>query len=76
MVFTIIRCVQDVTRERLLPRKDCDWESVELIDFVRRDEFVDSRRFGALLVESQAMRITVDGKSRISTYRACNIRMS
>lgn len=70
MVATTVCLTQNVRRERPLPTESCDWESVEVMGYVCWDGFLDSRRFGALLVEDQAMRITVDEKSRTSAYVA------
>lgn len=47
----------------------CDREKVDVMDYVRRDEFLDSRRFGATPVEGQALRINVDEKSPTSVWR-------
>lgn len=52
------------------------WENVDLLGYVRRDEFLDSRRPGDLSVEDQAICITLDGRSRSSAYGTWIMRMA
>lgn len=66
----------NVVWERPLPTKVCDWEMADVMDHVCRDALLNSQRFGALRVESQAMCLTVDGKSRTRDYGAWKMRMS
>lgn len=56
--------------------RGCDWKEVDAMEYVLQGEFLNSRRFGALPVESQAMRIPMDGKLRTCAYGPWKMRMS
>lgn len=65
---------QGVARERPLTTGGC--ENVDVMDYVRRDASLDSRRFGVLLVKGQSVRITLGGRSPTSAYGTWKMRMS
>lgn len=46
-----------------------------MIGYVVWETFLDSRRFGALSVEGQTMRINMDGRSQTSAYGARKTKM-
>lgn len=67
----------DAVQMRLPPTSGCDQDNVDVMDYMRHDEYPDSRRFGTLSVEGQAMSVTVDCKLRNSVYVAwCTMQMS
>lgn len=63
MVVTAVCLTRDMAGDPPLPNGGCDRETVDIMNFVRRNEFLDYQRFGAPPVKGQAMLITKDRKS-------------
>lgn len=61
---------RNLKQKRRLCAKNCDWDNVDVTGYVWKDGYLNSLRFIVLLVEQQAMRITVGAKSRCSIHGA------
>lgn len=60
----------NVALERPLSTGGCDWECIDVTDYVLRDELLHLHCFVSLSVEGRAMRITVKAKPGTSAYDA------
>lgn len=70
MIVTTVCLARDLAWNGPLLTAGCDKEKVDVMDYVCRYELLDSFHFRALPVEGQAMRTTLDGKTRTSAYGA------
>lgn len=65
---------RDVADERARSACGCDWDNIDVMDYVRQSEYQESRRFGTFSVEGQ-VGLVGDGKSRVSVCVAWNMCM-
>lgn len=70
-----VRLARDFASESILPLGQYDWNNLDVTDYVRQGDHLDSCRFEIFPVDGGANRITVHGKSRVIFYGAWSKRM-
>lgn len=65
------RIAREVSLERFILFGGCDWDDLDVMDYVCQSEHLDSRHFGVFLVDGRSSRNDVDGNSWVTVYGAC-----
>lgn len=60
------RFVQPRTRTRRTG--GCDWDNLDIMDYVMQNEYLDPQGIGTFSVEGQVERVVVNGKSQMTAY--------
>lgn len=72
-LVALARLARDTARE--YTRRAGGWAryNLDAMDLELQSEYSDSRRFGTFLVEEQAGRVAINGKSQMTAYEAWNM---